>query len=221
MNLNPPGCPVCSLDCVYCELPRGGPGDRGRPWPAPGRVGTALANALPGVGAIDSVTLSGNGEPTLHPCFGTVVAEVIGAVRRSNPKLPIRILTNGTEALRPPVQRALDFLDERILTLDAEPSAVNRAGPEHDLRERIAGARSLRDVTLQSCFIEGAVSNVGAASLAAWIEAIARIRPRAVQIYTIDRPAATPGIRPVAPRSLERIARELWAGTGVHCRVFV
>jgi wyosine [tRNA(Phe)-imidazoG37] synthetase (radical SAM superfamily) len=183
-------------------------------------VGSALANALRAGGAIDSVTLSGNGEPTLHPHFGAVVAEVIGAARRTAPKVPVRILTNGTQVLRPLVRRALDFLDERIVTMDAEPGAVNRAGPDHPFGERIAGVRSLRDVTLQSCFIEGAVSNTGAASVASWIDAVSEIRPRAVQVHTISRPAATDGVRAVPQPRLERIVGALWARTGIDARVF-
>ncbi len=220
VNLTPPGCPVCSLHCVYCELVKGRPEDRGARWPAPGEVGAALANALPRVGPIESVTISGNGEPTLHPRFGSVVADIIGTVRRARPQVPVRVLTNGTQALRPSVRRALDFLDERIVTMDAEPESVNQAGPNHPLDDRIAGACSLRDLTLQSCFIEGAVSNVREASVSPWIDVVREICPRAVQVYTIDRPAAAAGIRAVPREKLEGIAGALWARTGIEPRVF-
>ena len=75
--MTPPGCRVCSLDCVYCECSRGRREGRGGRWPAPGDLATALSEALPAAGPLDSITISGHGEPTLHPRFGAAAASVL------------------------------------------------------------------------------------------------------------------------------------------------
>jgi len=61
----PPGFRVCSFGCVYCEYaadPR-----EGVRWPTPGDIAAALNHALLGAEPLDSITLSGHGEPTLDP----------------------------------------------------------------------------------------------------------------------------------------------------------
>jgi wyosine [tRNA(Phe)-imidazoG37] synthetase (radical SAM superfamily) len=78
----------------------------------------------------------------------------------------------------------------------------------------------LRDVTVQACFVEGAVSNVGPEAVGAWIELVRELRPRAVQIYTIDRPPAGADVHPASPARLESIARALGARAGTEVRVY-
>ena len=106
------------------------------------------------------------------------------------------------------------------MALDAEPALVNLPRPERALDARVSGARSLRDVTLQCCFIQGSVCNLGEASLSPWIDAVSEIRPRVVQIYTINRPAAMAGVRAVPRHRLEEIAGALRARTGIDAQVF-
>ncbi len=39
-----------------------------------------------------------------------------------------------------------------------------------------------------------------------WLDALKRIRPRQVMIYTIDRETPDPGLRKASPEELDRIA---------------
>ena len=75
---------------------------------------------------LDHLTLAGNGEPTLHPQFAEVVAE-LRAVRDAHaPHLPIAILSNSTTLDLPGVAAALNVLDERYMKLDAGETALLR-----------------------------------------------------------------------------------------------
>lgn len=213
VDLTPPSRQTCNFDCVYCPVPRCvGPGG----WPSSGDVATALANVLPRVGPIDSITLSGRGEPTLHPRFGAIVASVVSEARRAG--VPVRILTNGSRAVDPVVRRALDLLDERIVKLDAAPERVERAAASAPLGATLHAWTLLRDFSLQSCFVEGAVSNVDEESVSRWLELVAELRPRSVQVYTIDRPARVQGVRAVALERLCEIAERVAAQASVPAR---
>jgi wyosine [tRNA(Phe)-imidazoG37] synthetase (radical SAM superfamily) len=220
VNIAPPGCRICTLDCVYCEFGGRGGHERSARWPTPGAVGSALANRLDRVGELDSVTISGYGEPTLHPRFAFVVAEVVSQVRHQRPHLGVRILTNGSQSARESVRRALDLLDERIVKLDASMESVCRPQSSQAFGKSFVGMRLLRDVTLQSCFIHGSISNTDDRAVRNWIDTVRAVRPRAVQLYTINRPPADDEIRPVSRDQLEEIACHLRSRSGIDATVF-
>jgi wyosine [tRNA(Phe)-imidazoG37] synthetase (radical SAM superfamily) len=219
LNLTPPGCRVCNFKCAYCYA-QSPASHRAARWPAPEEVGGALAEALAKARALDSITISGDGEPTLHPRFPDVVAHILTEARRARRRVPVRILTNGSGAVRPDVRAALDRLDERVVKLDADPVRVSRPSRRHPLGAIILGIGFLRDVTLQSCFVEGAVSNTADGAIRDWVQLVGEINPRAVQIYTIDRRPAHPRVRPVSPAHLEEIACSLRAQTGIEACVY-
>ncbi len=221
VNFTPPGCRACNFDCVYCEVPRQAWGEPdGVWWPTPARISEALEIALPHCGRLDSITISGAGEPTLHPHFEPAVAAVLAHTRRARPRVPVRILTNGTGAVRPEVRAALDRLDECIVTLDADPEAINRPHPSALLGGVIQAVSRLRQVTLQSCFIEGEVSNSGDAAVREWADLVRELRPARVQIYTLSRKPAAHEVWPVSLARLEEIAAVLRARSGIRARVF-
>jgi len=214
LDLTPVGCRVCNFDCVYCLYPRRRE-RRERPrWPTPEAVAMSLREALLRTGSLDSITISGHGEPTLHPRFREVVDTILAVARRLRPATPVRILTNGSRAVLPEVRAALDLLDERIVKLDAELERMSGQGAGYGAI--LYGLLSLRDVTLQSCFVEGSASNTSENSIREWTDLVAEMRPRGVQIYTIDREPADSDARPVTAGHLARVARRLEERTGIE-----
>jgi len=224
LNLTPSGCRVCNYGCVYCEYSRGPARRRKGRWPGPDEVAAELTEALSKAAALrlplDCITVSGRGEPTLHPRFPEVIDAILAAVRSERSRVPVRILTNGSQAVRPEIRAALDRLGERIVKLDADAQRVSRPGRRCPLGATLLGMALLSDVTLQSCFIEGAVSNTGESTVRDWADLVSELEPRKVQIYTIDRRPASADIRPVAAPHLEEIACRLRARTGIEAQVF-
>lgn len=220
VDLTPPGARVCSFDCVYCEAGRERRREARPRWPTPDEVASRLGGALRVTGRLDSITISGHGEPTLHPRFDRVVDAVLREVRRSRRRTPVRILTNGSQVARPEVRRALDRLDERLVKLDADPERVNRPTRHAPLGTLVHGLGRLTDVSLQSCFVDGAVSNVAEETIAAWAELVGELEPRRVQIYTIDHPSASADARPASAALLEEIACQLRARTGIEAEIY-
>jgi len=219
IDLSPAGWRVCSFDCVYCELPEMESADAAPHWPSAGEIESALGRALRGAGPLDSITISGRGEPTLHPRFGAVVAAVVSEARRGRPGTPIRILTNGTRLVRTDVRRALDLLDERVVTFDASPERVDRPQRPLLLGSLVAGAALLRDVTVQSCFVVGGVSNTDVRSVETWIDVLGELRPRAVLIHSLSRPSARARVQAAPAPVLEAIAARLRVRTGLVAKV--
>ena len=80
--------------------------------------------------------------------------------------------------------------------------------------------RTLPDVILQSMFIQGTCDNTGEAHLARWIELVGAIRPLSVQVYTVDRGTADPGIVEVPRETLQAIAGRLTAATGIPAEIY-
>jgi wyosine [tRNA(Phe)-imidazoG37] synthetase (radical SAM superfamily) len=220
INLMRPGQTVCSFHCVYCEYPRVHCDAPFGDWPTPRAVGRALAGALPVCGRLDSITISGMGEPTEHPDFGRVVDRILYEARLARPWVPVRILSNGATAVRPEVRRALDRLDERIVILDAAAERIDRPDAGSPLGGVVQGISLLRDVTLQSCFVDGEVSNVGEESVCEWADIVGELTPRSVQIFTVCRRPAAVDVRPVSRARLEEIADVLRGRTGIEARVF-
>jgi wyosine [tRNA(Phe)-imidazoG37] synthetase (radical SAM superfamily) len=211
VNLMPTADRRCSFDCVYCPFPRGRR-ERWDPWPRPGDIGSAVANALNAHPAVESITISGAGEPTLHPKFGGVLAEVLSA-RRGWPDLPVRVVTNGTTCLADGVRRSLEFADERIVRIDAGGARVSRANMPV---EPIAAAlRKLPDFSVESIFVEGSEGNTSARDVDEWIARLASVHPRHVYVTTIAGAWGDPTVRVANAGTLERIAEQVRRRTGL------
>lgn len=219
VNLTPRGRRVCSFACVYCEYSAAPASRFAAPWPRASVVAEELDAALDRAGPLDAITISGHGEPTLHPRFREAIRALLGVARRRRPTVPVVILSNGSGAVKRAVREGLDLLDERFIKFDASPSRISRPIPQAPLGSLLRALSLLRDVSLQSCFVSGVVSNIDRASVEDWADVIAELSPRRVQIYTIDRAPAAGDIRPVSRELLEEIACRLRDRTGIDAEI--
>jgi wyosine [tRNA(Phe)-imidazoG37] synthetase (radical SAM superfamily) len=221
VNLLPFGLKLCSFNCVYCQCgwsdrPVGGP----YRFPTAEEVGAALRGWRTAPGALDSITLSGNGECTLHPDFLGVVRAILAARDEAMPGVPVRALSNGSFLDRPGVVEGLNLLDERLMKLDAGSGAINAPIAGLGYEAVVERLPRLRPFIVQAMFVRGRRDNTDEASVTAWIEAVRRAGPAGVQVYSVDRIPADPEILRVDRGTLEEIARKLTERTGISCRVF-
>jgi len=142
----------------------------------------------------------------MHPRFSTVVDRVLAVRDRAAPGLKVVVMSNGLSAGRPAVREALNRVDQRLMKLDPGPvELVNGVG--YDRARLVEDLRGLADVTVQAMVVEGpGYSGAADAEIEAWLAALGRLQPKAVQIYSIARPPADSRVRPVARERLMEIA---------------
>ena len=99
INLLPYDGKLCSFDCIYCEC--GLNKDFRTKTKLPNRENVRLAlsdklNSLKTEGIeLDVITFAGNGEPTMHPDFHTIIDDTIELRDRYYPNSKISVLSNG------------------------------------------------------------------------------------------------------------------------------
>lgn len=225
VNVLPRNLKACSLNCSYCQYgwtktPARSGRDIDAPWPAPSAIAKAVAAALPrylvGRERLDHLTLAGNGEPTLHPQFAEVVAELRAVRDIHAPHLPIAVLSNSTTLDAPGVAEALNDLDERYMKLDAGETALLRRvnAATMPIEQILAGLKRLKSLTVQTLFVRdrlGRIDNATDLAVANWIAAVVTVRPTSVHIYSIDRAPALPFLQAVPFERLQEIARRAQA----------
>ncbi len=218
----------CDFDCVYCQYgwtPEKGTGEKLKTLPALlDEIEESFKFHRTQGTPVKCLTLAGNGEPTLYPDFLGLVKGLRELRDQYFPGVPIGILSDSSQAHRPQVSEALALLEERYMKLDAGEEKlvreVNRPRGGFDFERMVEALSGLRDSVIQSLFMEGSHDNTAPEALEAWARVVARIKPREVQVYTIDRGPADPGLREVPVEKLEEIARFCQAKTGVRSVVF-
>ncbi len=229
VNILPDARKVCNFNCPYCQYGWTPAGRNGQPaagdaWPPPGEVAAALDAALDRSGAIDRITLAGNGEPTLHPDFPAVVEQLRTVRDRRAPRARIAILSNASTVADAEIARALGRVDERYMKLDGGDQATLKAmnGTTVPIRRIVEGLAGLDRVILQSMFTrdpKGRIDNTTPAALDNWLDAVRRVNPSAVHVYTIDRSPAFEALEAVPRRELNAIAERVRA-LGIDAVVF-
>jgi wyosine [tRNA(Phe)-imidazoG37] synthetase (radical SAM superfamily) len=200
---------TCSYDCVYCQL---GPTicrtlDCRQRVPVKD-VLTQVQEALAADPAADFVTLAGSGEPTLN----SDCAAVIAGIKRIT-DIPVAILTNGSLLWRPTVRTALMEADLVIPSLDAGDAAtfraVNRPHAQLDFDQMVDGLVVFRQEFSKPVWLEVFLAE-GINSQEEQVRAIAhhaaRIRPDKVQLNTVARPPAEPGVKGLSELALQQCA---------------
>jgi wyosine [tRNA(Phe)-imidazoG37] synthetase (radical SAM superfamily) len=234
INLLPDEIKVCTLDCLYCQYSWTGmhtrdPGHFRSFLPGREKVREALENKLRHLAETgdppQTITFSGNGEPTLHPEFGGIVQDLLTLRKRWAPQAKTAVLSNSTTVDSREMREMLLRLDEPVMKLDAGGEktfrTLNRPSVGTNWNEILSGLRELGGrATIQGLFVTGTVDNGRDEEVALWAEEVGRIGPRLVQIYTLDRGPAERGLRPVEKKRLDEIARYLATVAGIEAEVF-
>lgn len=199
INLSPTTQKLCTFNCVYChygwtKILTADPRDFLRELPEVDNLAKELDDYPVDHFLLDHVTFSGNGEATLHPDFSRAVDVVTDFRDRRAPQAKTAILSNSSMVSKPEVRATLLKLDRRIMKLDAGDEEtfrkVNRAPSDVRLEDIVSGLKALGEFETQTIFIDGSASNSSESAVNAWLEVMVELKPKGVQIYTLDRPPA-------------------------------
>lgn len=204
INLLPTKGKICNFDCIYCECGWNADGRDDTKLPSAAEVRSALEAKLADIllegTQVDSITFSGDGEPTLNPDFARIIDDTIALRDIYCPQAKVSVLTNATKLLSDTVFGALRKVDAPILKLDAPTDErarkINGALPSFRVDDVVKGMKRFEgDFILQTMFLKSDdFDSLEPQMLAKWMDIVREIRPRLIMAYTIARPTPQRGL---------------------------
>jgi len=234
INLLPGGKKVCNFNCIYCECGWSQSVEsEGGYLPRRTEVYEALASRLQEMKVRnqkpDVITFAGNGEPTLHPDFRGIIDDSIMLRNRFFPEAKIAVLSNSTTITNPSVKNALLKVDLNILKLDSafdltvtihnQPRVNVKVDELIENLQKFKGKLIIQTLFLRGSFNGKTIDNTTPQEINAWLEALKKIQPSEVMIYTFSRDTPEGGLLKKIPvEELRQIARKV-EKLGIHTQV--
>jgi wyosine [tRNA(Phe)-imidazoG37] synthetase (radical SAM superfamily) len=226
INIMPEVEKLCTFDCVYCEC------GFSNPKPRPEDIALHDSQSIISVLeyrlkelkendiAVDSITFSGNGEPTLHPKFSKIIDETIRLRDEYYPDTNITVLSNSTTITKPDVVAALKRIDMPVLKLDSAITSTMRAidlphSPKFNSNDLIKQLGSFGgNVIIQTILIKGKYKgvefdNTTEKEIEAYLNAMEKIKPKMVMLYALDRKAPVASLEKVPAETLRSVASRI------------
>ena len=222
INLLPEKGKICNFDCIYCECGwnRDGRGDA--VLPTAEKVRTDLERMLKKLAAektpVDSITFSGDGEPTLNPEFPQIIDDTLRLRDQYYPQAKVSVLSNATRVHMPEVFDALRRVDNPIMKIDAPTSElvakINNPAPGYDVKRVIEALKRFEGAfVLQTCMLRTAPSQAGVSDFDSslfveeMMDIVRLLRPREWMVYTIDRPTPMQGLQKFSPQEMKTLVQ--------------
>lgn len=223
INLSPKHGKWCSFDCIYCECGFNKDGKQDTRIPTVEEFRTALEIKLKEIAAdnthIDSITFSGNGEPTLHPHFKEVIEHTVALRDHFCKNAVITVFTNGSQLDKESVRDALKMVNNPTIKIDSPlewfVNMVDRPNEQYSLAKTIDNIKLFNgNFVLQTMFLKGTMGGKHFDScckenVEAWIKLVRELKPRSIMMYTIDRETPAKGLEKVTAEQMESIAKPL------------
>jgi wyosine [tRNA(Phe)-imidazoG37] synthetase (radical SAM superfamily) len=223
INLIPTTQKICTFDCIYCEC--GWTNDTNTlHFPPKEHVKTMLRQTLEQMKqqneTPDSITFSGNGEPTLHPDFFAIIDDTITLRNQYFPSSLITVLSNSTTLDKETVFEALKKVDNNTMKLDAGTEKtfrqIDRCFNKNMTLDHITDnlCRFQGDRLIQTLFLRGHydgeyIDNTSETEVSEWLKRLERIHPRKALLYPIDRATPAKDLEYITRPELEKIAEKV------------
>lgn len=226
VNLLPLDRKICNFDCIYCECGWSSHSAIQKShFPTAQMVETALRQKLETMLAENNlpntITFAGNGEPTMHPEFNSIIDSTIQLRNQFCPESKIAVLSNATLISRKNIAQTLAKIDLNILKLD---SAINQT-INHINKPKIPFSvdklidnllEFKKKITLQTLFFSGEfnnqfVDNTTDREVDALLEVYNLVQPELVMIYTIARDTPAQNLQKATAAKLDEIAKKIEA----------
>lgn len=177
-------------------------------------------NELKSQGAeLDALTFAGNGEPTMHPEFLSIMKSTCLLRDTYFPDLKIVVLSNAVLINRAEIRETLALADLRILKLDAGTEAqfqrIDRSQTKKPLQWLVQQLAAFnKPFWIQTLLLKGSydgadIDNSNDFEVQALISQLKRIQPEHVMLYTLDRPTPAKFLEKIAPERMEEIAKKI------------
>lgn len=233
INLLPRHGKLCTFDCIYCECGWNKDGRSDSSLPEVEEVAEALESGLrrcfENGTPVDTITFSGNGEPTLHPRFAEIIDRTLALRDKYFPKARVAVLSNATRLSVSGIKEALARVDDPILKLDAASDDFARLvdrprQPEYSVAAIEAQLMWFNgNFVLQTMFLKGRngdvmIDSTDPENADAWRRMVLRLRPRKVMMYSLDRIPPLETLEKVSAEEMKTIAQPL-ADAGIDIMI--
>lgn len=219
INLLPTKGKLCNFDCVYCECGwnKDGRGDRRLPTAAELRLTLEekLKECRDAGTPIDSITFSGDGEPTLNPDFPEIIDITISLRDKYFLQAKVSVLSNATRIFREDVFEALRKVDNPILKIDAPTDVlaarINQPQGEYHVEDVVADLMRFEgNFVLQTMFLRSpSFDSSSPEVLDGWMNIVRKLKPREVMVYTLDREAPAERLEKFSVEEMRTLVKPL------------
>ena len=200
---------ICTYDCIYCQI--GKTTDKTfvrKEYVSVGEILEEVRSFLKEEpSALDHLSLSGSGEPTLH----SKIRLVIEGIKTITP-VPVAVITNGSLLFEEEVRRDLLDADVVLPSLDAGSQEVfdrvNRPLSELSIEKVIEGLVKFRGVYKGQIWLEILVCkgvNDSEEELLKMRQAVDRIQPDCIHLNTVVRPPSQKWVLPLDEAEMGKI----------------
>lgn len=224
VNLLPKGNKICTFNCIYCECGFNSINAKEVAYPSFDEVKVALEHRLTEMlqnkEELDSITFAGDGEPTLHPCFSEIIDETIRLRNQIFPSAKISVLSNATRIREEKIFAALKKVDNNILKLDSVVDStvkiINQPtnpmfsiAKTIELLSRFEGKLIIQTLFFSGIFEGKKFDNTTEEEVELWLEALKKICPSVVQIYSLDRKTPAKDLKKASKETLQAIGKRV------------
>lgn len=228
VNLLPTDGKLCSFDCIYCECGWNRDNFTGGSFPSPEAFRTALRASLEQIAGkgprLDSITFSGNGEPTLNPHFPEIVDIAVELRDSLAPGTALTVLSNATTCWKPEIFAALRKVDSPVMKIDAATqelaAKINKPVGNYDLQRVVSSLKAFEgDFILQTMFLRcGCFDSASPENLEGWKNIVRTLRPREVMAYSIARETPQKALYGYTEAEIRAFVQPL-ADEGFHIKI--
>lgn len=219
INLLPEKGKLCNFDCIYCECGWNDDGRDDKRLPSAAELRTALEKKLSECRSagtpIDSITFSGDGEPTLNPDFPEIIDITLALRDKYYPTAKVSVLSNATMVHKDDVFNALTKVERPILKIDAPTdelaSRINQPYAGYSVRKVVESLKRFKgNFVLQTMFLKCEdFDSSDPESLEAWMNIVRELKPRKIMVYTIDRETPQKGLEKFTVEQMQQMVQPL------------
>ena len=217
INLLPEKGKICNFDCIYCECGWNRDGRNDTVLPTAEKVRADLERMLQRLAKdntpVDSITFSGDGEPTINPEFPQIIDDTLSLRDRYYPEAKVSVLSNATRVHLPEVFNSLRKVDNPIMKIDAPTNEliekINMPALGYDVKRVIEALKQFHgDFVLQTCMLRGNGFDSSRPEVILPLMDIVRLlKPREWMVYTIDRATPMQGLEKFSPQEMKALVQ--------------
>ncbi len=219
INLLPEKGKICNFDCIYCECGWNRDGRNDTVLPTAEKVRTDLERMLIKLAhegtPVDSITFSGDGEPTINPEFPQIIDDTLRLRDQYYPQAKVSVLSNATRVHVPEVFNALRKVDNPIMKIDAPTNEliekINMPAPGYDVNRVIEALKQFEGhFVLQTCMLRGnGFDSSNPEVIGPMMDIVRLLKPREWMVYTIDRATPMQGLEKFSPQEMKALVQPI------------